>query len=340
VSGLVQYDAARFALEQAESVPEIKDVRDRAEALRAYAKRAGLGLEAQNQCAVLKLRAERKAGELLADEVARGNPNLKTPAKSNNNTLSTLGIAPHDSSRWQKLARIDEADFETYLSNAISARVEITQAAALRLANPPADRTRLEADEHEQKPLPPTDVLALEEAIENGPASTANRILYVVEKSLESCTQQQRHLYRRAHGITDSGLEEGEVVAEVARELGISRQTAHEGLRTARLVVQEQLNRTYTELVMRLASGDSPLLTSTSLDAEAATVAREATGTSTLDKTTAGSLMVRYSERSEARVNLGPGSEAMERVEKRGSGSDTTTMRVRAHQQYTKRDNT
>jgi hypothetical protein len=329
MTDLVQYDAARYALEQAESVPEIKDVRDRAEALRSYAKRAGLGLEAQNQCAMLKLRAERKAGELLATYgLAFGGDTSDTVS------LADMGIERHDSSRWQKLARVDEGEFETYLANAIAARVEITQAAALRLANPPADRTRLEADEHEQKPLPPTDVLALEEAIENGPASTANRILYVVEKSLESCTQQQRHLYRRAHGITDSGLEEGEVVAEVARELGISRQTAHEGLRTARLVVQEQLNRTYTELVMRLASGDSPLLTSTSLDAEAATVAREATGTSTLDKTTAGSLMVRYSERSEARVNLGPGSEAMERVEKRGSGSDTTTMRVRAHQQY------
>jgi hypothetical protein len=300
-----------------------------------YAKRAGLGLEAQNHCAVLKLRAERKAGEILCNT-----PLANGPVTKDTVSLDSLGVAAHDSKRWQKLARITEADFETYLANALAARIEITQAAALRLAHPPADRSRLEADEHNPKPLPPTDVHALEEAIHEGPTTTANHILYIVEQSLESCTQQQRHLYRRAHGITDSGLEEGEVVAQLGRELGISRQTAHEGLRTARLVVQEQLNRTYTELVMRLASGDSPLLTSTSRDTEAAAIAREATGTSTLDRNTAGSLMVRYTERSETRVNLGPGSEAMERVEKRGAGSDTTTMRIRTHQKYTQRDNT
>jgi hypothetical protein len=33
-------------------------------------------------------------------------------------------------------------------------------------------------------------------------------------------------------------------------------------------------------------------------------------------------------------VNLGPGSQAMERVEKHTPGASTDTMRVRAHQQY------
>ncbi len=40
-------------------------LRDKAEALRRYNVHVGYGLEARNHCAKIKLRAERKAGELL-----------------------------------------------------------------------------------------------------------------------------------------------------------------------------------------------------------------------------------------------------------------------------------
>ena len=56
---LVRFDAARHALAEARSVDEVKDVRDRAEALRLYMKQAGHGLEMQNDVAEIKLRAER-----------------------------------------------------------------------------------------------------------------------------------------------------------------------------------------------------------------------------------------------------------------------------------------
>lgn len=48
-----------------ESLEDIKGIRDKAEVLRQYAAQAGAGLEAQNKCAEIKLRAERKAGEVL-----------------------------------------------------------------------------------------------------------------------------------------------------------------------------------------------------------------------------------------------------------------------------------
>ncbi len=43
----------------------MKDIRDKAEAVRLYVKQAGLGLHAQNECAEIKIRAEIKTVRLL-----------------------------------------------------------------------------------------------------------------------------------------------------------------------------------------------------------------------------------------------------------------------------------
>jgi len=66
-SQLIHLTQARQALTLAKSIDEVKDIKDKAEALRAYAKQAGMGLQMQNDCAEIKLRAERRAGELLAE---------------------------------------------------------------------------------------------------------------------------------------------------------------------------------------------------------------------------------------------------------------------------------
>ena len=65
MSALTRYDAACRALAEASSIDEVKDVRDRLMALRAYARQAGnrqLEMDAQR----IRIRAERKLGELLA----------------------------------------------------------------------------------------------------------------------------------------------------------------------------------------------------------------------------------------------------------------------------------
>lgn len=56
--------------------------------------------------AEIKLRAERRLGELLAETIVQGSCNTMLPE----------GIGRMDSSRWQRIAGIDEERFETKIA--------------------------------------------------------------------------------------------------------------------------------------------------------------------------------------------------------------------------------
>ena len=120
-------------LEEAKSLDEIANVRSTAEAARAYARKAKLGLETQNRAAILKLRAERKAGAFLARLKLHGG---SRNSKSHDGILKLedLGITPNDSSRWQKEASVPDDDFEQYIRAAAELGHEITQAGLLKIA--------------------------------------------------------------------------------------------------------------------------------------------------------------------------------------------------------------
>jgi phage N-6-adenine-methyltransferase len=128
---LVRFDAARHALAEARSVDEVKDVRDRAEALRLYMKQAGHGLEMQNDVAEIKLRAERRAGELLEENVSPGNPQFR-----HDGGIGRIpeGISESQSSRWQREASVPEARFEQYVAETRGDGGELTSVGLLRIA--------------------------------------------------------------------------------------------------------------------------------------------------------------------------------------------------------------
>ena len=94
---LAKVDSPEAFLAQIKTPSDAKDVRDKAEALRALAKKVGYGLQAQNKYAEIKLRAERLGGDLL-DEIIRhegGKPSHDVTVTSD------FGIDRMQSSRWQ-----------------------------------------------------------------------------------------------------------------------------------------------------------------------------------------------------------------------------------------------
>ena len=138
---LILVDRAKHALAEASSIDEIKDVINRAEALRLYFRKATDGLEIQNRAAEIKLRAERRAGELL-QEVDRERRGGDRRSKSQPATLKldSLGINKSQSSRWQQIARIDNAVFEQHIESTKESGRELTSAATLKIARQLANK--------------------------------------------------------------------------------------------------------------------------------------------------------------------------------------------------------
>jgi len=124
--GLVRYDAMCNAIAVCHDVDEVKEIRAKARALEVYAKQA-LNTDAERKCGQIRLRAERRAGELLKEMKQNGQrqkagdnagAHRGSPRRSSNGatTLRDLGLTCDQSSKWQQLADIPEKEFETELA--------------------------------------------------------------------------------------------------------------------------------------------------------------------------------------------------------------------------------
>lgn len=123
MTNLVKYEAACRALAEAKAVDEVKDIRDKADAMRIYA------MQAKNKvleidAAEIRIRAERRLGEMIAAQKKTvglnkgGNPSL-TPREQREvtPTLKETGISHDLSSRAQKLAAVPEDEFEAEVAD-------------------------------------------------------------------------------------------------------------------------------------------------------------------------------------------------------------------------------
>lgn len=129
---LTKWNEARTAIEQCKSFDEVKNIRDKCEAIRQYAKQAGESLEMQNNISEIKLRAERKAGEMLKESELAKNQWSAGDTMSPAIRLSDIGISKKQSSRWQRVASIPETLFEDKIFEIKEKNIELTQAELLR----------------------------------------------------------------------------------------------------------------------------------------------------------------------------------------------------------------
>jgi hypothetical protein len=209
-TALIKYETARAALAEAHRVDEVKDIRDKAEAMAAYARQAK-DSELIQYATEIKVRAERRCGELLArTEKSRGAAEPGTArgtTRSNDATTSALtlaqmGLTKDESSRYQQLAAMPAEHFETAVATAKATAGEVTTAFMLREAKrhtPPkklsqADRQRL-AD--------------LEAAQARGASmlSTYARLLLQALRAQANFTEQERELLAEVAGaMHDKGL--------------------------------------------------------------------------------------------------------------------------------------
>ncbi len=132
-TAIAKLSSVRTALEAAKSVDELIDVRDQAAAVVTFAKAARMSVENVNAAMEIKLRTERKAGDLLrameknggAREGKRGNAMLPR--------LDEFGISKMESHRWQTMAAVGDDAFDEFIEQHNESKKELTSKALIQL---------------------------------------------------------------------------------------------------------------------------------------------------------------------------------------------------------------
>jgi N6-adenosine-specific RNA methylase IME4 len=130
---LTYFNAAKTALAKATKIDEVKEIRDKAEAVRLYKKMAGESQEMQNQCAEIAIRADRRIGEILRDmPKSEGGRPTKTGTKkvpvSGAVTLADMGLDKKQSEYAQAVAAMTESEFERQIEEIEKSPKALTRA--------------------------------------------------------------------------------------------------------------------------------------------------------------------------------------------------------------------
>jgi N6-adenosine-specific RNA methylase IME4 len=160
---LLRVEEARRILAECRDIDEAKAIRDTAEAVRIYTRQRDASREAQNDAGEIKLRAERRLGQLLKEQKDRGERRDRGRARKTSQaatfeasasapalpppTLEEMGITRDSASRWTQVAEVPEEHFEEHIRQQRAAPSgEVTTAGLLKEAK----RTRKEKKKAEQ----------------------------------------------------------------------------------------------------------------------------------------------------------------------------------------------
>lgn len=123
MKNLILYDRMLVAINQCHKTDQVKDIRDKALALEHYA-RQGQNVLAERQAINVRVRAERRAGQLLRGLQKSKGGGRKSKSHSVNAKQSDFaeqkqqaGITDGQATHWQQLAEMPEEKFEKNLAN-------------------------------------------------------------------------------------------------------------------------------------------------------------------------------------------------------------------------------
>lgn len=137
--------------------------------------------------------------------------------------------------------------------------------------------------------------------------------------ALTSCTERQRDVYQRVHGISVVGAMQPQQLVDVAADLNIPKQRVDEALNAARAKVYEALAKALIVRIRIYEQDDE-------LDLPQY-------GTYYETDEYSANRGVTFTHSATSSVRLGPGSEAMVKAAKHGSHR-TRSATINAHQTY------
>lgn len=116
---LVRYDAMVSAIAECHRYDEVKELHSKAIALELYAKQAR-NTDAERKAAEVRIRAENRAGELLAELKRTPPQDARSPAtvagdSEYRQALEQTGTSERTAQRWQQLAAVPKDEFEAAL---------------------------------------------------------------------------------------------------------------------------------------------------------------------------------------------------------------------------------
>jgi formiminotetrahydrofolate cyclodeaminase len=135
---LILWDKAKQAIEEARNIDEVKDIRDRAEAFRMYAKQARESLVVQNKVAEIKLRCERRIGEMTSVMPKAVNqykvPSASSGEQTKSSAIKDAGFTSQEVSKYETIASLPDETFEKYVAEVKASNEELTTIGLVRLA--------------------------------------------------------------------------------------------------------------------------------------------------------------------------------------------------------------
>jgi hypothetical protein len=143
LNALAKLDRALLMLAEARTLPDLKKIRDIAEAAKAYARAQKIGIEVQNYAGEIVAEATRRMGEFLL--TAEKNPGARRYPKGTAKqaplpTLKKLGISKKQSAICQDIARLPLEKFREHI-NAVKNGRQVITISALAMAAKEHKRT-------------------------------------------------------------------------------------------------------------------------------------------------------------------------------------------------------